>query len=188
MRPILLPFSLRRGPQLAFAVLLGAVGFAGAHRQDPKIFIRFHMQTAELDGSFSTPVRLNNPRKTIYVEKVPSISERDILSFAPYKSADGSYGAAFQLDRHGQLTLQTLTLQKHGGILLATVNGRPITPLAIDKPVSDGIVYVPFGLTEAEIKALGESFKLTPDSGTTNKSSRDPDSEPLAPQPAPNPR
>ena len=169
--------------RLAAVLSLATVGFGGAHRQDPKIFVRFHIQTAELDGSFSTPVQLTSPRKTIYVEKVPSISEREIVSFSPYKAADGSYGAAFQLDRHGQLTLQTLTLEKHGAILLATVNGRPVTPLAIDKPVTDGIIYLPFGLSLADIKALGESFKLTPDSGLPNKSSRDPDSEPLAPQP-----
>ena len=53
-------------------------------------------------------------RKTIYVEKVPSISERDFASFAPYRAKDGSYGVAFQLDRHGQLTLQNLTMQKNG--------------------------------------------------------------------------
>ncbi len=181
----LLPHPLRRRfERLALPLFIAAIGFAGAHRQDPKIFVRFHVQTAELDGSFSTPVQLTNPPKTIYVEKVPSISERDIVSFSPYKAADGSYGAAFQLDRHGQLTLQTLTLEKHGAILLATVNGRPVTPLAIDKPVSDGIIYLPFGLSLADVKALGESFKLTPDSGMPNKSSRDPDSEPLAPQPA----
>lgn len=175
--------SRRRVTRLAAVLFLAVIGFGGAHRPDPKIFVRFHIQTAELDGSFSTPVQLNSPRKTIYVEKVPSISERDIVSFSPYKAADGSYGAAFQLDRHGQLTLQTLTLEKHGAILLATVNGRPVTPLAIDKPVTDGIIYLPFGLSLADIKALGEAFKLTPDSGLPNKSSRDPDSEPLAPQP-----
>lgn len=182
MRSLPHPFR-RRIVRLAAVLSLAAVGFAGAHREDPKIFVRFHVQTAELDGTFSTPVQLTNPHKTIYVEKVPSISERDIVSFSPYKAADGTYGAAFQLDRHGQLTLQTLTLEKHGAILLATVNGRPVTPLAIDRPVSDGIIYLPFGLSLADIKALGESFKLTPESGLPNKSSRDPDSEPLAPQP-----
>ena len=174
----------RTSPSLLAVVILAAfIGFAGAHRQDPKIFVRFHVQTDQFDGGFATPVLLRSPRKTIYVEKVPSISERDIASFAPYKATDGSYGVAFQLDRHGQVTLQALTTQKRGSILLATVNNRPITPLAIDRPISDGVIYVPFGFSIAEIKELGASFKMTPDTYVPNKPTQDPDSNPLAPAP-----
>ncbi len=172
-----------RCPQLLVVCLLAAVGFAGAHREEPKILIRFHIQTNQLDGGFSTPVRMFNPPRTIYVEKVPSISERDIAAFAPYRAADGSYAVAFQLDRHGQLTLQTLTGQKRGGTLLATVNGRAITPMEIDRTITDGIVYVPFGFTQKDIKDMGESFKLLKE-GAVEKPLHDPDSNPLAPQPA----
>jgi hypothetical protein len=175
--------KLRQPARLMAVALLAVACLGGAkHREDPKIFVRFHIQTNELDASFSTPVTLVDPPRRVFVEKVPSISEKDISSFAPYRAADGSYSVAFQLDRHGQLTLQNLSLQKRGQMLMATVNGRLITPLTIDKPINDGVIYVPFGLTEAEIKALGEAFPITSVESLRNKPARDPDMNPLAPQ------
>jgi hypothetical protein len=173
--------------RLLMLVLLALGCVAGAQRADPKIFVRFHAQTDALDGSFSTTVRLLNPKRDIFVEKVPSLSERDITSFYPYRAPDGTYGVAFQMDRHGQLTLQNLSMQSRGKMLIATVNGRLVTPLIIDKPIRDGIIYVPFGFAAAEIKALGESYKLTSQTTLANKPERDPDMNPLAPT-APSPR
>jgi hypothetical protein len=40
------------------------------------------------------------------------------------------------------------------------LNGRPLTELQIDRCVSDGTIYPPSGLTEADIKLMNKDWKL----------------------------
>jgi len=39
-------------------------------------------------------------------------------------------------------------------------NGRPITELEIDKRVSDGKIYVPSGLTAADIELMKKEWRM----------------------------
>ena len=94
------------------------------------------------------------------MEKIPSISERDIASFYPYRASDGTYSVAFQLDRHGQAVLEALSSQLRGKMLLAAINGRPVSLLRVDKIVTDGIIFIPMGLTEGDVRSLGASFSI----------------------------
>ena len=133
---------------------------AGSKRPDPNIVVRFHTQVSTFDPSFSARVTAGNPPRALIVEKIPSISEHEITSFYPYKAADGTFAAAFQLDPHGAAVLEALSVQNRGRYLLAAVNARPVALLAIDKRISDGVIYIPSGLTLDEIHKLGESFSL----------------------------
>ena len=138
-------------------VLLGAAGQRG-----PAIAIRFHGETSALESTFAMPVVLGEssaPRK-IFVERVPMISEGNIVAFYPFRAANGApgYGAEFQLDRHGQLALSNVSLAKRGSLLVAMVNGRVVTPLRVDRHIEDGLLVIPFGLTTAELAALEKSF------------------------------
>jgi hypothetical protein len=133
---------------------------AGRKHRDPTIFVRFHVEVTQSDPTFATKVVAGDPPRELTVEKLPSISERDIASFYPYKASDGTYSAVFQLDAHGRLILQTLSEESRGMSLVAAVNGRPVTLLAIDKPITDGVIFIPRGLTEENIKELGASFDI----------------------------
>lgn len=146
---------------LLSAALLGGVALAGASKKAPTVSVRFHAETSGLDtGTFAMPVNLGgDPPRQVYVERIPSISERDIEAFYPFPARQGgSYGAEFQLNRHGQLTLQNLSLAHRGGFLLAMVNGRPVTPLTVDRPINDGLIVVPFGLSERDVQGLEETL------------------------------
>ena len=123
--------------------------FASTHRLAPTIL------------PFAARVTAGNPPRSLIVEKIPSISEHDIASFYPYKAADGTFAVAFQLDLHmGPPCLEALSAQNRGRYILAAVNAHPVALLAIDKRISDGIIYIPSGLTLEEIHKLGESFSL----------------------------
>ena len=79
---------------------------AGSKHRDPSIAITFHAQANTLDPTFSVRVGVGSPPRQIIVEKIPSISERDIAAFFPFKAADGTFAAEFQLDRHGSVVLR----------------------------------------------------------------------------------
>jgi hypothetical protein len=109
---------------------------------------------------FATSVRAQVSGKTVAIEKVPRISENDVNAFYPYAAANGSYGALFQLDEHGRIALDALSIEHKGSLLFVFVNGRPITELEIDRRVSDGKIYVPFGLTAADIELMKKDWRL----------------------------
>ena len=160
--------SPRRSLALAalFAALLCAPGLppsglaAGKKKRDPGIEIRFHAQTNGYDPTFAAKVRLGNPPQEMIVEKIPLITEHDFLSFYPYRAADGSFSAVFKLDRHGSATLEELSADKRGQSLLVVVNGQPLMSMVIDRTIKDGIIFIPGGLSEANIRALGASFTV----------------------------
>jgi hypothetical protein len=84
----------------------------------------------------------------------PRISENDVMAFYPYTAANGSYGALFKLDEHGLVAPDALSIERRGSLLFVFINGRPITELEIDRRVSDGKIYIPSGLTSADIELM----------------------------------
>ena len=51
-------------------------------------------------------------------------------------------------------------MEHRGAYLYVFLNGRPLTELQIDRCVSDGTIYLPSGLTEADIKLMNKDWKL----------------------------
>ena len=148
-------------PVAIFLSLGTSVALGSGHKKrDPSIAIRFYAQVYAFDPSFTAKVTIGNPPREIVIEKIASISERDIASFYPYRASDGSYSVVIQLDRHGSATLEAVSAQKIGLVLIASVSGRLTAALKVDKPISDGIIFIPSGLTVADIRAMGASFSL----------------------------
>jgi hypothetical protein len=58
---------------------------------------------------------------------------------------------AFQLDEHGRLALDPLSIEQRGRLLFILINGQPVTELQIDKRVSDGRIYIASSLTKATL-------------------------------------
>src|SRR5438128_9550242 len=77
-------------------------------------------------ASFSASVRGLFSGERVAIERISRLSERDVVAFYPYSATDGTYGALFQLDQHGQLALDALSIERHGSLLFVIINGRPI--------------------------------------------------------------
>ena len=106
------------------------------------------------------PAGATSSGKDLAMQKLPWITEHDVMAFAPYPAQDGSFGALFQLDDHGRVVLDTLSVERRGGFLFVFINGRMITELRIDKRVSDGKIYVPSGLTAADVVLMKKRWRL----------------------------
>jgi len=133
----------------------------GAEAKKPRCTLRAHVEGNANDGAvFSTQLRSPATGKKITIEKIPTISERDVAAFYPVPAADGTIGVLFKLDDHGKLALDTLSVDKRGTFLYVFVNGRPAAELQIDRRVSDGKLYVPSGLTPADIELMKKEWRL----------------------------
>ena len=122
---------------------------------------RVHAQANPQDTDvFSTSVPTQLSGKDVFIQKLPWITEHDVVAFAPYPTPNGTYAALFQLDDHGRVVLDTLSVEHRGGFLFVFINGRLITGLQIDKRVSDGKIYVPSGLSAADIELMKKEWRL----------------------------
>jgi len=97
--------------------------------------------------------------KDVAIQKMPWITEHDVAAFAPYPARDGTFGALFQLDDHGRVVLDTLSVEHRGDLLFVFINGRMITQLQIDKRVSDGKIFVPSGLSAADVDLMKKQWR-----------------------------
>jgi len=141
---------------LALLCLLAASAEAGK----PHCVFRVHLEANARDGSvFAQPLRSITGR-TVYIEKTPWLSERDVRRYYPYRAADGSYGVLLELDDHGRTVLDTLSVEHRGACLYVFVNGRPVTELQVDRRVADGRVYLASGLTTNDIRLMAKDWKL----------------------------
>ncbi len=154
------PLSIGMKTLGTFALCLLFATPAGVAKQRHCIF-RVHAQANPQDTAvFSTSVRAQVSGKNVAIEKIPRISEQDVIAFYPYTAANGTYGALFQLDEHGRIALDTLSIERRGSLLFVLINGRPITELEIDKRVSDGKIYIPSGLSAADIGLMKKDWRL----------------------------
>jgi len=145
-----------------FCVFVACLVFAliEAAAKERHCTFRVHAQANLQDTSvFSLPARATSSGKEIAIEKLAWISEHDIVAFSPYPAPDGTLGALFQLDDHGKTVLDTLSVEHRGRLLFVFINGRMVTELRIDKRVSDGKIYIPSGLTAADVELMKKQWR-----------------------------
>jgi hypothetical protein len=122
---------------------------------------RVHAQANPRDTEvFATSVHAQISGKDVAIEKMPWLSEHDVLGFSSYPAPNGTYGALIQLDEHGRVVLDTLSVERRGRFLFVFINGRLITELEVDRRVSDGKIYIPSGLTAADIDLMKKDWRL----------------------------
>jgi hypothetical protein len=122
---------------------------------------RVHAQANPQDTEvFATSVPGQISGKSMAIQKMPWISEHDVIAFSPYPAQDGTYGALIQLDDHGRVVLDALSVERRGGFLFVFINGRLVVHLQIDKRVSDGKIYIPSGLAAADIDLMKKDWRL----------------------------
>ena len=122
---------------------------------------RLHTEANPRDtAAFSSSVPAKFSGKSIAIERMPRISEQDVTAFYPYSAADKAYGVLIQLNDHGRLALDTLSVERLGSLVFVFINGRPITELQIDKRISDGKIYIASGLSAADIALMKKDWRL----------------------------
>ena len=129
--------------------------------KQPRCTFRLHCEANARDGDvFSTHLVSKFNGRPVVIEKTATITESDVAAFYPVQANDGTFGALFQLDDHGRLALDTLSIEHRASDLFVFINGRPITELQIDRRISDGKVYVPSGLTNADIAVMRKQWRM----------------------------
>ncbi len=158
-----LPTLCLLGLLLAFAAFPAADLRAGASDKKKEAFsIRIHGEGRPEDGEkFSVPVVLLDGRKTT-LSIMPLLNEHDIKAVYPFKTADGTYGAFLRLDGHGANLLTQYSIEKMGANTTLTVfiNGRQVISVIVDKPVKDGIFWIPSGMTIMEEARMVNAFPV----------------------------
>src|SRR5437667_4076112 len=144
-----------------FASLILALFAVSVAGKEQHCIFRVHAEANPNDTPvFSSSVRAVFSGKQVAIERMPRLSERDVVAFYPYPAADGNYGALFQLDDHGRLALDALSIVRRGSLLFIFINGRPVTELQIDRRVSDGRIYIASGLTKADSEVRKKDWRL----------------------------
>lgn len=131
----------------------------------PDVTVRFFVEANANDtDKFATPIRLQNPPREAFIEKIPAIHEREFRAVYPFRAKDGSWGCAFSLDQSGRIDLEVLSTGRRGSsvvVFLATKAGtHQVVDMLIDKPIHDGIISIPYGLTDLEIAAITKSWPV----------------------------
>jgi hypothetical protein len=143
------------------ASLIVAFLTISATGKDRHCVFRVHAEANPHDTAvFSSSVQALFSGKQVAIERIPRLSERDVVAFYPYSAADGTYGALFQLDEHGRIALDELSVERRGTLLFVLINGRPLTELLVDQRVSDGRIYIASGLTKADIDLMKKDWRL----------------------------
>lgn len=155
------------------ALLAVGAGFAhaGAKKQSA-VSVRVYGQGGIEGEDFAQKVPLLNSSRTVYMQTLPLISERDIVAYYPFPARDnsGTYACYFKLDNHGSDLLSQHTMANRDTYLLAFFNGRHIADIYIDRGVSDGILYIPTGLREGDLELLSMTFpEIGNEKGGTHK-------------------
>jgi len=147
-------------PLLMVATLLCT---GGARR--PEIDLRIHGQgTAAEAPTFAFPATLLNGTPT-HLQRMPLITEREIKSVYPFPAAGGTSGVYLKLNSHGTGLLGQYTMERRGRKLVVLLNGRQVSNLLVDRPVNDGIVSIPRGLSQEDIDLLVLSFPVMGETG-----------------------
>jgi hypothetical protein len=146
---------------IAACVLLGLISIAPAEARKPRCTFRAHVEANAQDGPvFSSRLRSPSTGRELFISKTPTISELDVVAFRPYPAANGTYGVLFQLNDHGKLALDTLSVERRGSSLFVFANGRFIDELQIDRRVSDGKLYLAAGFTAADIELMKKDWRM----------------------------
>ena len=145
---------------VATSVFVVLLTLTTAEARKPRCTLRAHVEANAQDGPvFSSRLRSPTTGREVFISKAPTISELDVVSFRAYPAANGTFGVLFQLNDHGKLALDTLSVERRGSSLFIFANGRFVDELQIDRRVSDGKLYIAAGFTAADIELMKKSWR-----------------------------
>ena len=145
---------------LLFVLLVLALPAMAVEQKTYRLNVRFHPEDAsDTTGTFCMPVEVPGMADPVFVRKLPTVSERDIISMKTFNAPDGSYGAYFNLTPHGKFMLETETALYKGKLMVAVINNVPVTAMYIDRQINDGIIGIPNGLSIEQVEKMEKDFK-----------------------------
>lgn len=110
------------------------------------------------------PIRLHYAQRDVHVSRIPEFSELNIKAAMPFRTSDGTWGCAFQLDVQGTIRLETVSNGAKGSAMVVFVGTKQgvhqVVDMVIDRTVSDGVITIPRGLTEGEVAVISQQFKV----------------------------
>lgn len=126
----------------------------------PVMDVRIHaLGTAAEAPTFAIPANLLNGTP-VFLQRMPLVSQREIKAVYPFIAADGSHGTYLKLDNHGTSLLHQHTMSRRGDQLVVLLNGRQVSNLLVDRPIDDGIVSIPRGLSADDVALLTTVFPV----------------------------
>jgi len=147
-------------PRPFFLTLTLAALLCTGGAKKPPFELRIHHEGLAAEApSFAFPATLLDGTPT-HLARMPLITHREIRGIYPFDAADGSRGVYLQLDPHGAGLLNQHTSARQGGTLAVFLNGRQVSNLTVDRPVSDGIFSIPRGLTAEESELMATLFPV----------------------------
>ena len=135
----------------------------------PVVDLRIHGEGIAAEApSFAFPANLINGRET-FLARMPLLTQREVRAVYPFPAADGTQGIYLKLDNHGSGLLQQHTMERSGRLLVVLLNGRQVSNLVVDRPITDGIVSIPRGLGDGDIELLTTVFPVIGQEGTKRR-------------------
>ena len=131
----------------------------------PKVSIRFYTEVnSQVGSTFAMQAHLENMKRDVYLNRVPEFSDLQIKAIYPFPASDGTWGCAFQLSEQGRIRLETLSTESRGTALVVVIGTKKgqhqVTDMLIDRPVTDGVITVPKGITDIELAVMRKQFKV----------------------------
>lgn len=147
-------------PRPVLLIVCAAVLLCTGGAKKPAIDLRIHGEGLAAEApTFAFPATLINGRET-FLARMPLITQREVKAVYPFPAADGTQGVYLKLDNHGAGLLQQHTMERSGRLLVVLLNGRQVSNLVVDRPVTDGIVSIPRGLGDGDIELLTTFFPV----------------------------
>lgn len=155
--------------RLLVPLLVAATIFCTGAAKKPSVDLRIHSEGLAAEApTFAFPAKLLNGNE-IYLARMPLLTQREVKAIYPFAAADGTQGVYLKLDSHGAGLLQQFSMERSGRSLIVFLNSRQISNLLVDRPINDGIVCIPRGLTEDDIQLLSTVFPVLGQEGKTKK-------------------
>jgi hypothetical protein len=132
--------------------------------------IAFHLEADQSDHPKMTFTHVIGGKQR-WFQRAAELTEKDVAAFAPFPAEDPStYGVVFKLTRRGANRLAAFTAANKGRWLVATVNGRVVDGVVIDRQVTDGMIVIWQGITLNEIKTFDKMRpRITPEGKAKKK-------------------
>jgi hypothetical protein len=145
--------KIRIAPLAVLALLPLLVAFS----KKPTYTITFHAQGEATDSKKSMfPMKIEG--RDMIFKMIPEISQQNVIAFHPFDAEAGGKGVALQLDFSGRASLEMVTRQRQGQVLVAMVNGQPVDYVVIDQVIENGIITIWRGVTEETIKQMDKKL------------------------------
>jgi len=130
---------------------------ARAGHAPPQVLLRVFVQTSGegMPSTQATTIAIPPNNETIMIRTLPEVTEAELTNV----QVDASQYVHFQFNSHGQISLDAVTAQNQGRILVVMLDGYIIYAPTIDEEISNGELILPHPLPPEVVKLLQDTAK-----------------------------